>query len=141
MPLPGRDGQLATDLEAIIAWSPDLIVTLVEPQELESLQLESLPGHLTIIARQWLNLPIPDYGIPDADAPVAALLAQLAAAMQAGGAVLIHCHGGRGRSGMMAARVLSLAGIAPAEAVKTVRAARPGAIETAAQEAWVASPG
>jgi protein-tyrosine phosphatase len=141
MPLPGRDGQLAADLEAIIAWGPDLILTLVEPQELESLQLESLPGHLTIIARQWLNLPIPDYGIPAADAPVAALLAQLAAAMQDGSAVLIHCHGGRGRSGMMAARLLSLAGIAPAEAVATVRAARPGAIETAAQEAWVASAG
>ena len=141
MPLPGRDGQLASDLEAIIAWSPDLIVSLVEPQELDNLQLESLPGHLTIIARQWLNLPVPDYGIPAADAPVAAVFKELAAAMQAGGGVLIHCHGGRGRSGMMAARLLSLAGMTPAEAVTTVRAARPGAIETAEQEAWVARPG
>jgi len=51
--------------------------------------------------------------------------------------VLIHCTGGLGRSGMIAARLLVELGEEPRLAMQRVRAARPGAIETAAQEAYV----
>jgi ADP-ribosyl-[dinitrogen reductase] hydrolase len=51
--------------------------------------------------------------------------------------VVLHCLGGLGRSGMIAARVLVERGLAPAAAITAVRAARPGAIETAQQEAYV----
>lgn len=137
MPLPGRDGDLAADLAVIIAWKPDFVISLVEPEELAKLGLESLPEHLRIIARQWLALPIPDYGIPSPEAPVAALLTHLAEALQAGGAVLVHCHGGRGRSGMIAAALLARFDTPATDAIGAVRAARPGAIETAEQESWI----
>jgi ADP-ribosyl-[dinitrogen reductase] hydrolase len=51
--------------------------------------------------------------------------------------VLLHCMGGLGRSGMVAARLLVELGEEPRTAIQRVRAARPGAIETAAQEAYV----
>ena len=51
--------------------------------------------------------------------------------------VLIHCRGGLGRSGMIAVRLLVEMGEKPADAIKQVRAARPGAIESSDQEKYV----
>lgn len=141
MPLPGRDGQLPADLETIIAWKPDLVVSLVETGELESLGLDSLPDHLRIVARHWLPLPIPDFSIPTDSATALAVVTHLAEALKAGGRVLVHCHGGKGRSGMIAARILTEFGLPAPEAVAAIRQSRPGAVETAEQEAWVASAG
>ncbi len=42
---------------------------------------------------------------------------------------------------MIAARLLAERGASPAEAIARVRADRPGAVETAGQEAWVAAGG
>ena len=55
--------------------------------------------------------------------------------LAAGERVLIHCHGGRGRSGLVAARLLIDRGMDAPAALATVRRARRGAIETAGQEA------
>jgi ADP-ribosyl-[dinitrogen reductase] hydrolase len=59
------------------------------------------------------------------------------ALLDAGSNVLIHCKGGLGRAGMIAARLLVQLGTDPAEAIASVRAVRPGAIQTPNQEAWV----
>ena len=51
--------------------------------------------------------------------------------------IVIHCAAGLGRSGMIAAKLLAAFRMPPAEAIAIVRRVRPGAIETAAQEAHV----
>ena len=51
--------------------------------------------------------------------------------------VLIHCRGGLGRAGTIAARLLIELGTEPGEAIANVRAVRPGAIETDDQEEFV----
>ena len=51
--------------------------------------------------------------------------------------MLVHCRGGLGRAGTIAARLLIELGIEPATAIERVRAVRPGAIETRAQEEYV----
>ena len=61
----------------------------------------------------------------------------LRARLAAGERVLVHCKGGLGRTGLVAARLLVEFGVAPADAVARVRAARPGAIETERQLAYV----
>ena len=50
---------------------------------------------------------------------------------------MVHCRGGRGRSGLVAARLLVELGIGNEAAIKAVRAAQPLAIETPPQEAHV----
>jgi len=59
----------------------------------------------------------------------------------AGERVLVHCRGGVGRAGTVAALMLVECGESPAIAIQRVRAARPGAIETAGQERWVMARG
>ena len=51
--------------------------------------------------------------------------------------LLIHCRAGLGRSALAAKRLPIEAGLAPGEAIRTVRAARPGAIETRARKRYL----
>lgn len=51
--------------------------------------------------------------------------------------MLVHCRGGLGRAGTIAARLLVELGMQPTEAIAGVRAVRPGAIETSDQEKFV----
>jgi ADP-ribosyl-[dinitrogen reductase] hydrolase len=53
--------------------------------------------------------------------------------------VVIHCRGGLGRAGTLAACVLRSEGVPARAAIARVRSARPGSIENAAQEAFVAA--
>ena len=51
--------------------------------------------------------------------------------------MLLHCAAGLGRTGTLAARLLIASGCAAAGAIATVRQARPGAIESDAQEEFL----
>ena len=51
--------------------------------------------------------------------------------------IVVHCRGGRGRSGLLAARLLVEMGVDPEAAILQVRAANPLAIETPVQEAHI----
>jgi ADP-ribosylglycohydrolase len=67
-----------------------------------------------------------------------ALVTCILDAARAGANVIIHCRGGLGRSGLAAACCLVALGHSANDAIRAVRAARRGAIETEAQEAFVA---
>lgn len=131
-PLPGRAGDLSGDLARLKAWGADLVVSLVEPPELP-------PGYaaaLERVALPWIALPIPDYGVPR-DEAVDRRLNGLLADLSRGGRIAVHCMGGCGRSGMVVARLMVLAGEPAEAAVARLREVRPCAIETPAQLAWV----
>ena len=51
--------------------------------------------------------------------------------------MVVHCLAGLGRSGTVAARLLIELGHDPDEAIRRVRLARPGAIQSAAQEHYL----
>lgn len=66
-------------------------------------------------------------------------LERQAVAVRAGGQVAFCCMAGAGRSGTLAALLMVMAGTPVARAVNAVRAANPHAIESPAQEAWLAA--
>lgn len=132
---------LGTDLDAIAAWNAAVVVTLVEQHELETLGIANLGAEVRRRHMEWHHWPIQDYGTPDAAFAEAwtARSAALRSLLACGGHILIHCKGGLGRAGMIAARLLVETGSAPADAIAAVRAVRPGAVETRGQERWVAA--
>jgi protein-tyrosine phosphatase len=59
------------------------------------------------------------------------------AGLARGDRIAIHCAAGLGRTGMLVAKLLVDLGMPAGTAIQTVREQRPGAIETAQQEAFV----
>lgn len=129
-----------TDVDAIRRSGADVLVTVSTDRELASFGLAELGSLAKRRGMTWIHVPIEDFGIPDETAARLWRRAEvdLLARLTAGERVHVHCRAGRGRSGMIAARLLAAAGMEPQAAIGAVRSVRPGAIETEPQEAWVA---
>jgi protein-tyrosine phosphatase len=129
---------LDTDLDSIYAWAARTIVTLLEQHELAHLAITRLGEEVQRRGMKWLHLPIPDVSAPGSEfeSKWPAVSKHLRSRLDAGENILIHCRGGVGRSGMVAARLLCESGVDAEEAIARVRAARSGAIETWEQEQW-----
>ncbi len=130
---------LAADLDAIVAWPARTLVTLIEPHEFDLLRIPGLGEEARRRGLDWLHLPISDVGTPDPafEAEWPAHSETLRARLARGENIVVHCRGGLGRAGMISARLLAETGVDPEDAMARVRAVRPGAIETRAQENWV----
>lgn len=130
---------LVLDVQAIADWGAAAVLTLIEPHEITALQVEDLGRAVERAHMDWLHAPIPDVSTPDAafEAAWVEVGEGLRGRLRAGFDIVVHCKGGLGRAGMIAARLLVELGVAATEAIARVRAVRPGAIETAAQEAHV----
>jgi ADP-ribosyl-[dinitrogen reductase] hydrolase len=87
----------------------------------------------------WFHLPIVDVSIPDERFEREWELAgqELRSILRRRLDVLVHCRGGLGRAGTIAARLLIELGMEPTKAIERVRALRPGAIETNDQVRFV----
>ena len=133
---PGRSTPYAESVARIIAWQPTLVISLVEEHEFPS-GTAAFQASLAESGIRWRHFPIRDYDVPVSAAPWASVSRAARSIIDEGGRVLVHCRAGLGRSGMIAARLLVERGMAPEHAIAKVRAARPGAIETQAQERWI----
>lgn len=130
---------LGIDLDAITAWGAKLVLTLVEPAELAALDVPHLGQEVRGRGIEWRHLPIADYSVP-AEAFEQQWVTQgreIREMLRNGDDVLVHCKGGLGRAGMIAARLLVELGMDAEEAIRTVRRERKGAIETPSQLALV----
>jgi protein-tyrosine phosphatase len=136
------DRDLATDLDRIADWGANLVLTLLEDHEMALLRIPNLGREVLRRKMEWVHLPIPDVSAPaaDFDEKWPTQSERLRKMLHGGANIVIHCRGGIGRAGMVAARLLVELGDAPDVAIAKVRAARhPKAVETLEQERWVAN--
>jgi protein-tyrosine phosphatase len=130
------DVRLREDLDALVTvHRAKLLVTLLERAEIAEL------GALGALARRaglrWVHFPIPDMWVPSDAAAARRLVARLLRALEDGRDVVVHCWGGLGRAGTIAACCLVARGCEPRRAIAIVRSTRPGAVQSMQQELFV----
>lgn len=116
----------------------DVAVSLLEEQEAAQLGLAGEQDAAREQAITFVSFPIPDLGVPFSLMETVSFLCQLAAELEAGRNVAVHCRQGIGRSGLVASAALVTAGASPEEAMKAVSAARGLTVpETPDQRRWM----
>lgn len=130
---------LESDLLKLKAWGAYMVVSLVELHEFDELSVSLLPQEIERLGIKWRHLPIRDMHPPGQrfERIWPTLCCEVSEALASGYRVFIHCKGGLGRTGVIAACLLIESGISAAEAISMVRIARRSTIETRAQEAFV----
>lgn len=99
-----------------------LVVCLTPRSELAELS----PRYHAALAQgtapfRWLNLPMPNFGVPDDAAGFRHDVQEIARALERGQSVMLHCAAGLGRTGSTAACVLKSLGLPTEEALQRVR--------------------
>lgn len=132
---------LAIDLDEVARWNAAAVVTLIEEHEMRAIKVTDLGAEVAARDMSWVHLPIVDVSTPDNafDAAWQTIGEELRVLLRCGANVLLHCRGGLGRAGTIAARLLVELGWEADAAIAAVRKVRPGAIETRAQEQHVRS--
>lgn len=138
--LPGRRDygrSLADDLSVLREERVVAVLCLVPDEELARYGMRALPSHYRREGFELLHCPVLDQGTSSTE-EMEAMVRWIDARLEAGERVVLHCVGGLGRSGMVAACYLKSRGLETAKAIEIVRAARSArAIESAPQEAFV----
>jgi len=130
---------LDTDLKRLRnRYQVDVLVTLLERGQYVSDELAELGIPELLVCAQRIGIetdwtPLPDRNVPVSVDQLTKLVERILMAVRQGKAVVIHGREGYGRTGLVAACCLAALGAAVDEALGTVRATRPGAVQTQAQ--------
>ena len=145
---PGRNGEAITFeenifLEELNNFSSQnfyTIVTLVEDKEIEKLcDKKIFVSKIYSHKMKWIHMPIEDLKAPDRqfNEKWETTKVLLKNDLIEGRNIVIHCMGGKGRSGTIAAILLIEFGEDNKKAIEVVREKRKGAIETEEQEKFI----
>ncbi len=144
---PGRKGKgvevdsnrdLETDLARLASvYEIKHMALLLEDHELATWKIPGIVAHAAKHGIEVHRLPIVDAGVPESLPAFTTLLRELLAAARKNQNVLIVCRGGLGRTGVVAASLLTALGHSADDAIRIVRSTRPKTIETADQERFV----
>lgn len=138
VPRPRGGEWLDDELQALKKLGFDLVVSLLTNQESEGLGISSEGQAAGKYGLEFQSFPIPDLGVPHSSIAARDFLGRLLEALRAGKKVAIHCRQGIGRSGLIAASLLVMAGVEPIVALRKASAARGLQVpETSEQHDWV----
>lgn len=135
---PASAGNVASIICEIAALDFHQVVSLLEPAEAEALGLAQEAELVTAQSMKFISYAVPDMGLPVRSDDFARLAQNLFSQIEAGTNTLIHCRGGIGRSGLLAAAVLLQGGRDIQAAFAQVSHMRGKRVpETAQQGAWL----
>jgi len=136
---PRGGAWLDDDVQAWRRAGVDVVASLLTTEEVAELDLAQEQEVCQVHEIEFLSFPISDRGVPDSRKAAVDFLRGLAESLEQGKRIGIHCRQGIGRSGLIAASLLVMSGIAPDLVFRRISAARGCSVpETPEQSAWVA---
>lgn len=140
MPCPGtKSVSVAETFQSLKLSGVTHLITALSTEEMQAKDLPDFAPLAQDCGLKWHQLPIPDDAVPDA--LFAEQWANIADTIQLsldnGESVALHCMGGSGRTGLLAAHILQARNWALADTVEKVQALRPKAFTHPDQVAYV----
>lgn len=116
------------------------LVSLLTQPEAEDFDLSEEGKWCQSHGIEWISFPVRDRDVPASTSATHELARRLEISLAEGKSVALHCRQGIGRSSLLAACILVLAGIDSATAFQRIREARGCSVpDTVEQRQWVAS--
>jgi protein-tyrosine phosphatase len=126
-------------LDAYVMQSVDVIMMLTTEEEIIDLTRIDLAERYHSLGFRLIHFPIQDFSIP-AEGALEKPIAQILREAYRGKKIVIHCHAGLGRTGMVAACLAkAVFGMDGEQAMAWVRKYIPHAVETKEQMAYIHS--
>jgi protein-tyrosine phosphatase len=137
---PSGGRALRDELLALKRGGIQTLVSLLQEEEAEWLDLAEEPHLARQIGLQFLSYPIPDTHIPHNRTGFQKFVIGLANRLRAGERIGVHCRGSIGRATVTAACTLIHLGWSPGAALEAIEAARGCPVpDTREQEGWILS--
>jgi len=137
---PGTKGvDLTSSLQQLKAQGAQAVMTALTVAEMKKAQVSELPQKVQALGMLWVHLPIEDNDVPS-DTFMSSWNtneAKLKEIVAKGGKIAIHCMGGSGRTGLLAAHLLLDLGWDLDKIKKEVQLLRPTAFTKAKQLAYI----
>jgi len=135
---PGRNKKnwrrdLEADLSVIVAKKVQCIVSLVRQEEFDSMGIPHFHTRCHDLGIETIHFPIVDKWIPSSMDELVDTVRKTVVRVNEGKIILVHCNGGKGRTGLIVSAVLVTLGMEPHDAVQVCRDARSGMIKNPAQ--------
>jgi len=139
---PGRNKKnwrrdLDVDINVLLSQGIQTVLSLVRQDELDSMGIPKFRQELEKKGIESLHFPIVDKWIPSAMDDLVRNVEQLIVRIKQGRIILVHCNGGKGRTGLLVVSTLVALGMEVNDAVQAIREARPGMIQNPAQLIYV----
>jgi protein-tyrosine phosphatase len=138
MPRPPGGHALPIAMRTLGTVGVDIVVSMLSNDQVVALGLQKEAAACAACGIEFLHFPVRDHDVPDDREAARAFAHSLAEQLQRGLGVVVHCLAGIGRSGLMAAAALAVAGFSVDDACARISAARGVRCpETPAQRQWL----
>jgi protein-tyrosine phosphatase len=131
-PCPGTKGTRPFEaLQTLKDAGASALLTLMSTEELLQNEVDLLPEECQMLGIEWYHLPVEDDQAPGEAFKAAWERHQprLKQLLAEGKTIAIHCKGGSGRTGLIAAQLLIESGMQFSDAIREVQSLRPRAIQ------------
>ena len=133
-PCPGTKGtNLQDSLMQLKTAGAEAVITLMPPDEMARNEVAELPDACRKLNLKWFHFPIEDDASPEEAFQQAweSDREQVFKILDRSGSLAIHCKGGSGRTGLMAAIILCERGMQHDQVIGQVKSLRPNALKLA----------
>jgi protein-tyrosine phosphatase len=130
---------LSTDLDYFVSQGANAVVTLVTKTEMHDMGIPNLVTEIEKRGMMSIQYSIQNKWIPNNSDTFAQVVHQVSALIREGKTIIVHCNGGKGRTGLIITACLVLLGLGQDEAINAIRSRRPGMLYNPAQQIYLLS--